>query len=144
MIMFVSCSADPVSSAIAWEQDLFKHEKAPYAGLCLFMVRDAYKREGITPDYLDGPPNAREATAIAKKHPRWNHFTSYTDIPAGGVAFWSDCSSLGHVVLSIGNGHAVSNGDGRKWDGSPDVSFEWLSTVWCPGKPDGWILPDKA
>jgi hypothetical protein len=35
---------------------------------------------------------------------------------------------------------AVSNGDGKNWDGSPNVALSWLDTHWCGAHFSGWYV----
>lgn len=141
--VFAACVAlvlaTPGDVAIAWEAEQFQHTKAPYAGLCLGFVKDAYAHAGVSKEYLN-QGSAAEATRVAARTSGWHSFSDY-NVPRGAVLLWENCSAYGHAALSTGSGYASSSGTGTNWDGSPHVTIEWLSTNWCGGKPNGWIMP---
>ena len=119
---------------------MFVFAAAPYAGLCEGFVKAAYANAGVSQDYLD-QGSAKDGCEIAKGKAGWS--TGGTP-PLGAVVFWEDCSAFGHVCISRGGGMASSSGDGKHWNGSPDVSLSWLNSDWCGGEFTGWIMPYSA
>eukprot|EP00762_Andalucia_godoyi_P003114 ANDGO_01098.mRNA.1 hypothetical protein len=136
-----TCRASAADTAIAWEAEQFREHSAPYAGLCLGFVKDAYAAAGISGKAYMDAGSAKDGAGIAKGLGGWHGFSSAGAVPRGALVFWPGCSSNGHVALATGGGGASSSGDGSKWNGSPNTTIDWLSEHWCGGNPAGWIVP---
>jgi hypothetical protein len=125
--------------AISWEAAQFQKTAAPYSGMCLQFVKDAYAQAGVSHSYLD-QHSAKDGYGVAVTRPGWNGYSS-DNIPKGAVVFWPGCSQWGHVVLSTGGGGCSSSGEAGKWNGSPSTSISYINDHWCGSKPAGWIMP---
>jgi hypothetical protein len=90
----------PGQVALDWEAEQFKLTPAPYPGLCLGFVHDAYEHAGVSQSYLD-MATARDAALAAAQLKGWS--TSYPP-PLGAVILFADCSDYGHAALSAGGG----------------------------------------
>jgi hypothetical protein len=109
---------------------------------CLGFVATMWRDTGATLAPGTTPVPWWNATTLAK-HTMKNDPDGYLTPPRGALAFWSDNSQVGHVVISVGNGWTISTAEGSTpgTDAVHVLSIGHRNSDGYASSYLGWVMP---